>query len=268
MAQTESTGVERIARAFALAQARGSCALMPFVTGGFPSIEDTEHLLRELPNAGADLIEVGIPFSDPIADGPVIAASMHEALLRGVTPRDVLGCIRRAESVAPVLVMVSVSIIERMGVESFLVMAEESGVAGLIVPDAGPEFWLDARRMARAVTERLGVVELVAPSTPRDRLERIVQEANAFIYLLARAGITGERSDAPEVAARVAEIRTIRDVRIAVGFGVSTAAHVSAVGMHADGAIVGSAIVRAMDEAARSGNSATEAALRLVRTLR
>lgn len=268
MPAASTQGVDRIRRAFDLARARGSCALMPFITAGFPDLDTTERLLRELPEAGADLIELGFPFSDPIADGPVIAESMHQALLRGTTPEAVFALVKRVSPTVPVLAMVSVSIVGRIGTGAFLRSCSEAGIAGVIVPDAGPEFWETARAEVGGLVDALGIVELAAPTTPRPRLEQIVRRANAFIYLLARAGITGERQDAPEVADRVAAIRTIGAARIAVGFGISTAAHVEAVGRHADGAIIGSAIVRRMGDAARNGESAAEAALSLVRSLR
>ncbi len=268
MTAVAPTGADRIARAFALAKARGACALMPFITAGFPDLATTERLLRDLPDAGADLIELGFPFSDPIADGPVIAESMHQALLGGTTPEAVFAMVKRANPVVPVLAMVSVSIVGRMGAGPFLRACIDSGVSGVIVPDAGPEFWETVRAEVGGLVDSLGVVELVAPTTPRPRLEQIVRRANGFVYLLARAGITGERQDAPEVADRVAAIRSIAPARVAVGFGISTAAHVEAVGRHADGAIIGSAIVRRMGEAAQKGESAAEAALSLVRSLR
>ncbi|MEY3142196.1 MAG: tryptophan synthase alpha chain [Planctomycetota bacterium] len=272
MSGDRTTGVARIQRAFDLARARGSCALMPFITAGYPDLGTTERLLRELPDAGADLVEIGIPFSDPIADGPVIAESMHKALLGGTTPEAVLECVARARPAIPVLAMVSVSIVERMGVGDFFRRCAAAGISGVIVPDAGSEFWSEVRsRMdsdARAALDHLGIVEFVSPTTTRQRIEEIVPRCTGFIYLLARAGITGERSDAPEVADRVAAIRSVGAARIAVGFGISTREHVAAVGRHADGAIVGSAIVRKMTEAAQHGESAAEAALSLVRSLR
>ena len=267
MSDGTPSGSQRIADAFARAKARGSCALMPFITAGFPDLATTERLLRELPAAGADLIELGIPFSDPIADGPVIAESMHQALLSGTTPESVFACVRAAKPSVPVLAMVSVSIVERIGAAPFLERCAESGLAGIIVPDAGPEFWPEIRAAAPVSATKLGIVELVAPTTPRDRIERIVRDSTGFIYLLARAGITGERADAPDVAERIAAIRAIGPARIAVGFGISSAEHVAAVGRHADGAIVGSAIVRRMTEAAQRGESAADAALSLVKTL-
>jgi tryptophan synthase alpha chain len=272
MPEDRITGAARIRRAFDLARARGSCALMPFITAGYPDLATTERLLRELPDAGADLIEVGIPFSDPIADGPVIAESMHRALLGGTTPEAVFACVARANPSVPVLAMVSISIVERMGIGDFFTRCAEAGFAGVIIPDAGSEFWSELGQRLHGeglrASEALGVVEFVSPTTPRARIEEIVRRSTGFIYLLARAGITGERSDAPEVAERVATIRSIGPARIAVGFGISTRDHVAAVGRDADGAIVGSAIVRKMTQALEKGESAAEAALSLVRSLR
>ena len=142
MPEDRITGAARIRRAFDLARARGSCALMPFITAGYPDLATTERLLRELPDAGADLIEVGIPFSDPIADGPVIAESMHSALVAGVTPDSVFDMVKRAQaksrdgSVLPLLAMVSISIVNRMGRDAFIARAVDAGFAGFIIPDA------------------------------------------------------------------------------------------------------------------------------------
>jgi tryptophan synthase alpha chain len=240
---------------------------MPFLTAGDPDLATTSALLSLLPGAGADIIEIGVPFSDPIADGPVIAESMHRALLAGVTPESVFACIARTRPEVPVIAMVSVSIVERLGVHRFLADARASGLDGLIVPDAGPDFWTDAL-LGEAEASGLAVVELIAPSTPIDRVRRIVLRARSFVYLLARAGITGEQRDAPDVAARVEAIRSIAPVRIAVGFGISNAGHVRAVGAHADGAIVGSALVRRLEEARARGEDPIRVATDFVRGLR
>lgn len=267
MQHDASSGPGRIEQAFQRAASEGRPALMPFLTAGHPDLATTASLLGALPAAGADIIELGIPFSDPIADGPVIAESMHRALLAGVTPESVLACIRASRPSAPVLAMVSVSIVERLGATRFIADARAAGLDGLIVPDAGPDFWTDAL-LSEADKVGLAVVELIAPSTPIDRVRRIVLRARSFVYLLARAGITGEQSQAPEIAARVEGIRAIAPVRIAVGFGISNAQHVRAVGLHADGAIVGSALVRRLDEARREGQDAALVATDFVQSLR
>lgn len=267
MQTMDSTGPARIERAFQRAADEGRPALMPFLTAGDPDLAATRDLLAALPQAGADIIEIGVPFSDPIADGPVIAASMHRALVAGTTPESVFACVADARSAAPIVAMISVSILERMGVERFMAEARGAGLDGLIVPDAGPDFWTD-ERIGEADALGLAIVELIAPTTPIDRVRRIALRARSFIYLLARAGITGEQREAPEIAARVEAIRAVAPVRIAVGFGISTAAHVRAVGAHADGAIVGSALVRRLSDARARGDDAVRAGCEFVHALR
>lgn len=259
------SGADAIRAAFARASGEGRCARLPFITGGYPTQGEFERLLRELPAAGADLVEIGFPFSDPIADGPVIAESMHQALLGGVTPDTLFETVARVGCQAPLVAMVSVSIVDRMGAMPFITRCVEAGFSGIIVPDADPE---SAERLAAiAKAAGAGYCALIAPTTTDQRLRSLAGISSGFIYLLARAGVTGERTDAPDVAARVAQVRAVSSAPIAVGFGISTAEHVRSVGMHADGAIVGSAIVRRMTEATQRGESAAEAALSLVRSL-
>lgn len=265
LSAAESSGIGRIRAAFAAARRANRAALLPFITAGFPDLDTTEALLRQLPEAGADLIEVGIPFSDPIADGPVIAESMHRALIGGTTPDAVFASIARVRPRVPVLAMVSVSIVSRMGDQRFVERAVESGVAGLIVPDADPA---DARRLSSlAATYGAGFCALVAPTTPADRARELVGMSTGFVYLLARAGVTGERSDLPDLTPRVSQLRALGARQLAIGFGVSTGDHVREIGGYADGAIVGSAIVRRMADAAKANASPVDAALALVRTL-
>ena len=273
MTSASPSGIEQIRSAFARARTAGRCALLPFVTAGYPDLSATEHLLRDLPSAGADLIEVGFPFSDPIADGPVIAESMHLALLGGTTPEAIFELVSglRAKSQlpsCPLIAMVSVSIVERMGADRFVDAATTAGFAGFIVPDADP---VDAARISAIAAARgAGFCALVAPSTPLDRARRLAEISTGFVYLLARVGVTGESSGAPEIASRAAAMREITDAPIAAGFGISTRAHVATVGESADGAIVGSAIVRAMRDAQGAhgtADQAVDAAVRMVRSL-
>lgn len=267
MTAQASTGVDRIARAFALAKARGGCALMPFITAGFPDLATTERLLRELPDAGAELIELGFPFSDPIADGPVIAESMHEALVAGCTPEGVFRAVRevRDQVDAALVAMVSHSIVSRMGMGRFAADAAGAGFDGLIVPDIDLE---DAPALRAACDAAgIGCTLLVSPTSSDERVARIVSHCSGFVYALARLGITGERSEAPDVQAVVERIRRHTSLPVAAGFGISTPPHVRAVLDHADGAIVGSAIVRRMREAIAAGRSPEDAAVALVAEL-
>lgn len=264
-AHSGSGGAARIRDAFARAKARQRCALLPFVTAGYPDLATTARLLAELPAAGADLIEVGFPFSDPIADGPVIAESMHRALLAGVNPAAIFECVRSARPTVPVLAMVSHSIVHRIGVTRFIEDAVASGFAGFIVPDADP---VDAAALSRiASSHGAGFCGLVSPSSSAERVRAVAALSTGFVYLLARAGVTGVSAEAPEIGARVRELRALSAAPIAAGFGISTAEHVAVVGRDADGAIVGSAIVRAMTEALEKNESAVDAALSLVRQL-
>lgn len=235
-------------------------ALMPFIVAGHPSPGSLGSLLEALEAAGADAVEVGIPFSDPIADGPVIAAAMHEALVGGVTVADVLDSMSKArESIElPVVAMVSISIVDRLGGPSFIDRLSDSGFDGVILPDAD----LDSigAIQARAEERGLAFTSLIAPDTSPSRAARIAADALEFIYLLARRGLTGERSDAPDLHNRVSQLRELTDHPLAAGFGISTPGHVSAVLQDADGAIVGSALVRAISEAASRGDDPAQTA--------
>ena len=259
-------GVSRIREAFRPSgDAQPRCAVMPFVTAGYPDLATTERFLAGARAAGADLVEIGFPFSDPIADGPIIAESMHEALLAGVTPTEIFRMAARVPDAPPLVAMVSVSIVERIGAAEFIAHAVEAGFAGFIVPDADP---IAARELA-SIAERHGAgwCPLVSPTTSEPRRRELAATATGFLYLLARIGITGERSDAPEVGDGVAALRSLSRVPVAVGFGISRPEHVAAVARHADGAIVGSAIVRAMRDARVAGADPVDAALVLVRAL-
>ena len=262
----DSTGAARIRESIARAKALHRCALLPFLTAGYPDLRTTERLLAELPAAGADLIEVGFPFSDPIADGPVIAESMHKALGSGVNPEAIFACVRAARPSVPVLAMVSHSIVHRIGVAHFIKQAVEAGFAGFIVPDADPN---DAMELSKtAASHGAGFCGLVSPSSSPERVREIVSISTGFVYLLARAGVTGVSTDAPEISMRARELRALTDAPIVAGFGISSARHVEVVGRDADGAIVGSALVRAMTHAVERNESAVDAALTFLRTLK
>lgn len=235
-------------------------AVLPFVTAGFPSLEVTAEVLPALAKAGAAAIEVGIPFSDPIADGPVIAESMHDALVHGCTPQRVFDAVRqvRAQVTAALVAMVSYSIVQRSGVESFTEHAATAGFDGLIVPDID---LVDAPEL-RSACDRAGLActLLVAPTSSPERIKRITAECTGFVYALGRVGITGERADAPDARALVERIRAYTDKPVAVGFGISTAAHVRDVCTYADGVIVGSSLVRRMQAAVKAGGDSVAVA--------
>jgi tryptophan synthase alpha chain len=229
-------------------------ALMPFVTAGDPDLATTALLISELVQCGADLVEVGMPYSDPIADGPVIAASYHRALQRGVRIAHVFQTLRtlRAEGSAkldasPLVSMVSYAIIHRLGVERYLNDAATAGLDGLIVPDLPVEE--SESLMNKAAMRRLKLIQLITPTTPRDRAVEIARLTSGFIYYVSVAGITGERKSLPaDLVDNVGWLRTQTELPICIGFGISSPEQVKLLATVADGLIVGSAIVRRLAE--------------------
>jgi tryptophan synthase alpha chain len=244
-------------------------AVFPFICGGHPRAGATAELLPALARAGAPVIEVGIPFSDPIADGPVIAAAMHEALALGATPASVLDEIRSARGAteAAVVAMVSYSIVRRAGEEAYVAACAAAGVDGLIVPDLP----LEESASLRAAAARAGLTctLLIAPTTPPARAEEIARASTGFVYLIARAGITGERADldTEALARRIEHLRRITPLPLACGFGISTADQVRQVLAHADAAIVGSALVRRLSDAGAQKRDLSATAAEFMRTL-
>ncbi len=240
---------------------------MPFIVAGDPGIEDLPVLLQALEKAGADAVEIGIPFSDPIADGPLIAAAMHAALESGTRVDSVLAKVRacRDSIRLPLLAMVSISIVDRMGGADFIEAMAAAGFDGVIVPDADLDTIEPLAEAAESAD--IGFSTLLAPDTSPARAGRIASTAREFLYLLARRGITGERGDAPELEDRVRLVRERTDLPLAAGFGIASADHVAAVVRDAEGAIVGSALVRAIGEASSSGEDLADAVIRFVEPL-
>ena len=226
--------------------ARGKrAALMPYLMGGYPTLESSRASLAAAAEAGADLIELGIPFSDPLADGPVIHSAGTAALAAGVTPDDVLGLV--ADVPVPVVLMVYANVVLQHGAEDFPARARAAGAAGLIVPDLPHDEAALLREACDA--EGLALVPLVAPNTPPERMEEIGRDARGFVYAVSVAGTTGERDSLPPgLEDLVARVRAATDLPVAVGFGISTAEQAAAVGEIADGVIVGSRVVRAMED--------------------
>ena len=247
--------MNRIDRVFSRLRTENRRALIPFVTAGDPDLATTALLINELVNRSADLVEVGIPYSDPIADGPVIAASYHRALERGVKVAHIFQTLRtlRAEGSArfnetPIVSMVSYAIIHRLGVERYLNDAATAGLDGLIVPDLPVE---EAKALIEKTSRRgLKLIQLITPTTPRDRAIEIARSTSGFIYYVSVAGITGERKSLPaDLVDNVAWLRTQTDLPICIGFGISGPDQVRELAPVADGLIVGSAIVRRLAEA-------------------
>jgi tryptophan synthase alpha chain len=240
------TGQDRIAAAFALR--RGSAALMPYLMGGFPDMGTSRAIGEAYAENGADLVELGVPFSDPLADGPVIHAAGTAALRAGATLDGVLEVARALARRVPVVLMCYVNLILARGPDAFAKAAGEAGVSGLIVPDLPYE---EAPEIERAcAAHALALVPLVSPTTPDERLARIGARAQGFLYTVAVTGTTGERSNGEdEFRAILDRVHRHAPVPVALGFGIATpeqAAAASRAG--ADGVIVGSRLVRAAAE--------------------
>ena len=238
---------------------RSPPGLWPFLAAGDPDLATTEALLTRLANVPIRGVELGFPFSDPVADGPVIQAAFHRALEAGLRVAQIFDMVKRIRGVFPhaILAMVSASIVYRIGPDDFVARAAEAGFDGLIVPDLSLE---EAPALAGAVRSaglRLGM--LVAPTTPPDRRRKIADAASGFIYYVSIQGTTGQRDRlAADLAAQVQQVKTETKLPVLVGFGLSRPEHVRDVCQLADGAIVGSAIVQRIDELARSGKSRSE----------
>jgi tryptophan synthase alpha chain len=236
---------------FARLRAAGRKAFIPFLTAGDPDVGTTAGLLPQLPAAGADLIEVGFPFSDPIADGPVVQASYTRALDRGLKIASVFDAVRTATKspgfTAPVLGMVSYSLVHRRGPEAFVAQAKDAGLSGLIVPDLVADEADAFADLCRHADCKL--VLMVTPTTTPERAARIVRLCTGFVYCVSVVGITGERDRLPaELTRQLARLRTVTDLPLCVGFGVSRPEHVRHLRDIADGVIVGSALVKKLEQ--------------------
>jgi tryptophan synthase alpha chain len=240
-------GAQRIAAAFAASGKRA--ALMPYLMGGFPDLDASRRIGEAAAAAGADIIELGIPFSDPLADGPVIHDAATRALAAGASVTAVLEIAAALTPLLPVVVMTYVNVLLAPGLERFFAHLGESGVSGLIVPDLPLEESDEVAAAAAAAA--VALVPLVAPTTPQERLARICAAAQGFVYVVSLTGTTGERSgrSAP-VEPLLARVRAHAAVPVALGFGISTPAQAAAAAAAgADGVIVGSRLVRAAGEA-------------------
>jgi tryptophan synthase alpha chain len=241
-----TTGVERIAAAFAAAP--GRAALMPYLMGGFPTVADSVAVGEGYADSGADLVELGVPFSDPLADGPVIHAAATRALAAGASVHAVLEAGARIAERVPVVAMCYANPILARGLERFVGELADRAISGLIVPDLPHE----EAEGARAACDAAGValVPLVAPTTPPARLQAIGAAARGFVYTVSVTGTTGERAAVgQDLGPLLARVKAATDVPVALGFGISTgeqAAAAAAAG--ADGVIVGSRLVRAVAE--------------------
>jgi len=253
--------MSRIAARFAALARQGRKALVPFVTAGDPSPEAMVPVLHALVAAGADVIELGVPFSDPMADGPVIQRSSERALARGIRSESVFEMVRefrRGDADTPVVLMGYLNPVEVRGAQAYARAAAEAGVDGLLLVDLPPE---ESASLRAGLNERgLELISLVAPTTSAARLPGLAAAAQGYLYYVSFAGVTGANlHDTTDVATRVAQLRALARVPVLVGFGIKDAASVRAVGGAADGVVVGSALVEALSLATSPEDAAARA---------
>jgi tryptophan synthase alpha chain len=239
-----------VAHCFQSLRSQGKCALIPFITAGDPDLATTAQALRVLDRAGADLIELGVPYSDPLADGPVIQAAATRALGRGVRLEDVLAIVRslKGEIKAPIILFTYYNPIFYRGIDLFLREIADAGVKGLVVPDLPLE---EADSLLKPAAQMgIDVTLLIAPTSPMERIQAIAQQSQGFIYLVSVTGVTGMRNQvATRVESLLTSIREVTDKPIGVGFGISEAEQARQVKQWgADAVIVGSAFVKRLAE--------------------
>jgi tryptophan synthase alpha chain len=239
----------RIDKKFAELKERGKKAFIPFIMAGDPSLDITEKLIFELEKQGADIIELGVPFSDPLADGPTIQKSSERALKNKINIDSVCDLVKkvRSKTNVPIVFLIYYNLINNYGVEKFVLAAKMSGVDGVVVPDLPPEESKDLRDAAEG--KCFSVVHLASPTSTEERLRKIASSTSGFIYYVSLTGTTGARTELPaDISKSLKKIKRITDIPVCVGFGISTPEQVEAVSKAADGVIVGSAIIKIVEE--------------------
>jgi len=265
---TRADSAGRIARQFRRLSEAGELGLVSYFTAGDPSLEATEKIFLAAAEAGADVIELGVPFSDPVADGPTIQRASERALRNGTTLSGVLDLVRRVRtrSEVPIVLFGYLNPFLQMGLEKFAAAASAVGVDGVLATDLTPEEASDYIAVLRA--RGLDTIFLAAPTSTDARLERIAEATTGFLYLISRTGVTGERDALPEeLPALIRRARCFTNLPIAVGFGISLPTHVTVLGGLADAAVVGSALVAEIEKAA-SAEAAASAVAERIRALK
>jgi tryptophan synthase alpha chain len=258
----------RITRAFDQARAAGRPVIIPYVTDGFPELNDTVEVVKALIDGGADIVEIGIPFSDPIADGPTIQRAGQRALNNGFTPAHAFADVQalREQGIdTPIIFMGYYNPVYAYGLDAYVAECARVGVDGLIVPDLPPE---ESDPLLEAcIKHQVHLIYLLAPTSTPERVEAVLQRANGFIYVVAATGITGARTEFQAgLADYVARVRRHADLPLAIGFGISTRAHVLEAEKLADGVICGSALIDRLERA--SSDDLLAEARDFIRTLR
>ena len=241
--------MNRIDKKFHDLKSKKKPAFIPFITAGDPDLQTTKALILELEKRGADIIELGIPFSDPIADGPIIQASYYNALIRGTRVAQILDMVSelRTKSEIPIVSMVSYSTVFKGGCQAFIEKAGKAGLDGLTIPDLPVEENIDLFEAAKKNDFKL--VCFIAPTTTDERMSLITKKSQGFLYYISVVGITGIRDKLPDdIIQNITKLKNMTTTPIAVGFGVSTPEHAKLVGRIADGVIVGSAIIKEIEK--------------------
>ena len=262
----------RIAQRFAALREAGEIGIVPYITAGDPSLDATLKFVIALAEAGADVIELGIPFSDPLADGPTIQRASERALKAGTTLASVLELVRRirqsnsAASEIPIVLFGYFNPIVQMGVEKFAAAASSAGADGVLVTDLTPEESADYRRILGA--HNLDTVFLAAPTSTDERIDKISAATSGFLYLISRTGVTGAKDSLPgDLPALIRRVRSHTNLPLAVGFGISLPGHVSVLGGLADAAVIGSSLVSEIEKA-ESVDAAAKALGARIRSLK
>ena len=251
----------RLQRRFEALRASGRKALVPFVTAGDPGLDATVPVMHALVAAGADVIELGVPFSDPMADGPVIQRSSERALARGAGLAFVLDAVRQfreADAATPVVLMGYLNPVEIRGAAGFAAAAAEAGVDGVLLVDLPPE---EADEYRAAFSRHgLTLISLASPTTPQTRLQRLCTQSEGYLYYVTFAGVTGaEGLDVAEASQRLRVLRAMASMPVYAGFGIRDAASAAAMAVHADGVVVGSALVAVLAEGSDADDAAERA---------
>jgi len=250
--------ITRITRRFAELRASGELGIVAYITAGDPSLDATHKFVLALAEAGADVIELGVPFSDPLADGPTIQRASQRALESGTNLRGVIDLVRRIRetSQVPVVLFSYYNPILQMGLEKFAAAAQNAGADGVLITDLTPEESEDYRSILHA--RHLDTIFLAAPTSDDDRLQKISAASSGFLYLISRTGVTGAKDALPDdLPGLLRRVRRFTQLPVAVGFGISLPGHVSVLGGLADAAVVGSALVSEIERAPNADAAAT-----------
>ena len=241
--------MSRIKNVFSVLESQGRKGLIPFITGGDPSPKHTVEVLHALVNAGADLIEIGVPFSDPMADGPVIQRSSERALQQGVTTLKILSFVsqfRKTNSTTPIVLMGYANPIEHMGVSKFVDAAQQAGVDGVLVVDYPPEESIDFAFKLREAS--MDPIFLLAPTSSDERIQKVTHAASGYIYYVSLRGVTGAKHlDASQIDSKLPTIRLHTAIPVGVGFGIRDASSACQVAGAADAVVIGSALIQALE---------------------